>query len=234
MRPWQVRDVMTADVLAVTEDAPYREVVEAVIGRRVSAVPVLDDDRRVCGVVSEADLLRKVELYGEPHERRIFQRRGMRTARSKAEAVYARKLMTTPAVTTTPDASVVAAAKTMDRYHVKRLPVVDDLGRLVGIVTRGDLLKVHLRPDADIRRDVVEEVLWRVLAVREDIIRVSVTDGVVELAGQLDRRTAVEIAEHLASQVSGVVQVVNRLGFDYDDTFLAGLAQPSGHPGEPL
>ena len=100
----------------------------------------------------------------------------------------------------------------MDREAVKRLPVLDDLGRLVGIVTRSDLLRVHLRSDAAIRADVVQEVLRRVLAVRDGLVTVQVRDGAVTLDGRLDRRTAVDLAGRLAAQVSGVVTVTTRSG----------------------
>ena len=230
MRTWQVRDVMTTDVATVGEDTPYREIIDVVTGRHVSAVPVVDGFRRVLGVVSEADLLHKVELIGQPHQRRVFEGRRRRSARVKADAALARDLMTAPAVTTNADVPLVSAAKLMGREQVKRLPVVDELGRLVGIVTRSDLLKAHLRPDADIRRDVVEEVLRRILAVEEGLVDVSVTDGVVRLVGQLDRRSSVEIAGRLAAQVSGVVQVVNEFGYDFDDVVFSGTASFPGYP----
>lgn len=224
MRTWQVGDVMTADVATVREDTPYREIVDVVTNRHISAVPVVDYFGHVLGVVSESDMLYKVELMGQqPVERPLFEGRRRRQARAKADAAVARDLMTAPAVTTTAQTPIAAAARVMDRERVKRLPVIDDLGRVVGIVTRGDLLKVHLRPDADIRHDVVHEVLRRVLAVEEGVVRVEVRDGVVRLIGQLDRRTSVDLAGRLAAQVSGVVDVVNELGFKYDDTLLAGM-----------
>jgi CBS domain-containing protein len=221
MRTWQVGDVMTTDVATVGEQTPYREIIDVVTGWHISAVPVVDAFDRVLGVVSQADLLYKVELIGEPHERRLFEGRRRHDARVKTEAALARDLMTAPAITTYAQTPVAAAAKLMDRERVKRLPVINDLGELIGIVTRGDLLRVHLRPDADIRNDVVQEVLQRVLSVGEEAVQVTVTDGVVRLVGQLDRRTSVEIAGRLAAQVSGVVEVANELGFDFDDTALA-------------
>lgn len=230
MRTWQVRDVMTAEVATVREETPYREIVDVLTARRISAVPVVDEQSRVLGVVSEADLMYKVELIGEPYEPRLFEGRRRRQARVKAEAATARDLMTSPAVTTMGHTPIAAAAKTMDRQRVKRLPVVDDLGRLVGIVTRSDLLRVHLRPDADIRADVVQEVLRRVLAVEEGLVGVTVTDGVVRLTGQLDRRTSVGLAVRLAAQISGVVQVVNELGYDIDDTVVTGVGSWPGTP----
>jgi len=229
MRTWQVGDVMTRDVATVGADTPYRQIIDVVTNRHISAVPVIDDFRRVLGVVSEADLLYKVELVGEPRERRVFESRRRRTARVKADAVTARDLMTAPAVMTYVDTPIATAAKVMDREEVKRLPVIDELGRLVGIVTRSDLLKVHLRPDDDIRRDVVDDVLRRVLGVQDGVVSVEVSDGVVRLAGQLDHRSSVDIAARLTSNVSGVVAVVNELGFDHDDSLLAELSSP-GHP----
>lgn len=230
MRAWQVGDVMTRDVATVVETTPYRKIVDVLADRRVSAVPVVDDFGHVRGVVSEADLLHKVEWMGEPHERRVFERPRQRRTRLKGEAGIARDLMSAPAVTTFPHTSLVAAAKLMDREQVKRLPVVDDLGRIVGIVTRGDLLRVHLRPDADIRDDVVQEVLLRVLAVREGTVRVEVHDGVVSMTGRLDQRSAVDIAGRLAARVSGVVEVVNELGYDFDDTHLPTFPSFPGRP----
>jgi len=230
MRPWQVDDVMTRTVASVGPDTPYREIVDMVTGRRIGAVPVVDENRRIVGIVSEADLLHKIELTGRP-ERRVIEGRRRTAARTKASAVVARDLMTARPVTTTATTSVVSAARAMDRERVKRLPVVDATGHLVGIVTRRDLLKVHLRTDAAIRNEVVREVLERVLAVEEGAVRVSVDDGVVRLVGQLDRRSAAETAGDLAARVDGVVAVVNRLGYDYDDSFLMALAPEARRSG---
>lgn len=223
MRTWQVQDVMTRDVASVREGTAYREIVDVLADRHVTAAPVVDETRRVLGVVSEADLMYKVELLGQPRERRILPDRHRREARAKAGATLAADLMTTPPVTVTPDATIVEAARLMDARGVKRLPVVDDLGRLVGIVTRGDLLKVHLRPDAGIRRDVVEEVLWRSLGVRDGVVDVTVQRGVVTLTGQVERRSTAQLAVRLARQVSGVVEVVDALGYAIDDAPMAAL-----------
>lgn len=232
MRTWQVQDVMTIDVATVREGTAYREIVDVLTGRHVTAAPVVDGAGRVLGVVSEADLMYKVEWQGQPQPRRILPDRHRREARAKAGATVAADLMTAPPVTVTPDTSLVEAARTMDVRGVKRLPVVDDLGRLVGIVTRGDLLKVHLRPDADIRRDVCDEVLRRTLGVPDGVVDVTVHGGVVTLTGQLDRWSTVRLALRLARQVSGVVEVVDALGYAIDDAPMAALraggATPAG------
>jgi CBS domain-containing protein len=227
MRTWQVRDVMTTDVVTVWEGTAYREIVDVLTDRHVTAVPVVDGAGRVLGVVSEADLLYKVELQGQPHQRRIFASRHQRQARAKAGATLAADLMTTPPVTVAPEASLAQAARLMGERNVKRLPVVDDLGRLVGIVTRGGLLTVHLRPDVEIRRDVVGEVLHQILGVPDGVVDVTVHDGVVTLTGQLDRWSTARLAVRLTGQVSGVVEVVNALGWAIDDGSMAAL-RPGG------
>ncbi|MGC4892583.1 CBS domain-containing protein [Micromonospora sp. DT31] len=223
MRTWQVTDVMTRSVAAVGEQTPYREIVDLLVRERISGVPVVDSFRRVLGVISEADLLHKVEWSGHPDQRRVFEGRRRRTAREKADALVAQDLMTAPAVTTHERATLAATARLMDREAVKRLPVLDDLGRLAGIVTRGDLLRVHLRTDAEIREDVVHEVLRRVLSVRDGLVTVQVRAGEVTMDGRLDRRSAVELAGRLAGQVAGVVAVHNTIGYDVDDTTLREL-----------
>ena len=222
MRTWHVDDVMTTDVVTVREDIPYREIVDTLTGRRVSAVPVVDEFRYVVGVVSEADLLHKIELVGAEPERRVFAGRQRREAQAKAHGLLARDLMSTPPVTVLPRATLAGAARLMDQERVKRLPVVDDLGRLCGIVSRGDLLRVYLRPDAEIRRDVVEEVLGRTLWVEPGRVEVTVTGGVVTLQGRTDRLSTAQLATKLTANVPGVVEVVDGLGYEFDDRKLTG------------
>ena len=228
MRIWRVGDVMTSDVVTVGEDTRYREIVDLLAARRVSAAPVVDEERRVVGVVSEADLLHKIECAGEEHERRVFTSRRRRRAEGKAQGVLARELMSAPAITVVPGTSLTVAAKLMDDERVKRLPVVDELGRLVGIVTRSDLLRVYLRPDAEIERDVVDDVLGRVLLVERGTVNVKVYDGAVTLVGRTDRYSTARLAVKLTQAVPGVVEVVDQLGFEFDDRKLAaaGLYTP--------
>jgi CBS domain-containing protein len=221
MRTWTVNDVMTTDVVTAAPDMPYRALVDELVGRRVSALPVIDYLGHVQGVVSEADLLRRIEYADDDDPPpRLFASRHRRAERAKADARTAVDLMTTPAVTVLTGTSVARAARLMDAENVKRLPVVDDLGRIVGIVSRTDLLKVHLRPDAEIRADVVQEILRGVLVVEQGQVRASVADGVVTLAGRVDRRSAVDLALRLARHIPGVVDVVSHLSYDFDDTDL--------------
>jgi CBS-domain-containing membrane protein len=221
MKNWRVDDVMTTAVVTVSQTASYRELVDLLVEHRFSAVPVVDAFQRVTGVVSEADLLRKIEYAGET-EPRLFEGRRRRGDRVKGAGRTAADLMSTPSVTVLSGTSVAAAARLMDSEQVKRLPVVDDLGRLVGIVSRTDLLKVHLRPDDDIRTDVESGVLRPYLADETGKVQVAVSGGVVTLTGRVGRWSTTDIADRLISQVAGVVDVVDELEFDVDDRNVLG------------
>jgi CBS-domain-containing membrane protein len=126
--------------------------------------------------------------------------------------------MTAPAITVGPDASVAEAARLLHRHQVKRLPVVDPAGPLLGIVSRADLLKVFLRSDAEIAQEVRQDVLTRAMWVDPDIVTVQARDGVVTLTGQLERRSLIPIAVSLVHGLDGVVDVVDRLSFEVDDS----------------
>lgn len=229
MRKWTVGEVMTADVVAVPEDATYRTIVDLLAERRISAVPVVDGERRVVGVVSEADLLYKVEFAGARAERRVLPSRH-RTDRQKGEGQVARDVMSSPAVTTKRETPLPAAARLMDEKRVKRLPVVDEDGMLVGIVSRADLLKVHLRTDEELHHEIVEEVLVRTLWLEPHEVRVSVNGGVVTLRGHLDRKTLTELVVQLIASVAGVVAVEDELTYELDDTDMATSRWYRSHP----
>ncbi|MET8154441.1 CBS domain-containing protein [Actinoplanes sp. NPDC049668] len=227
MRTWRVDDVMTKAVVTVSAGAAYREVVDLLVGHRFSAVPVVDGAQHVTGVVSEADLLRKIEYAGD-EEPRLFEGRRRRGDRGKASARTAAELMSAPPVVVAAGASLAAAARLMDAEGVKRLPVVDDLGRLVGIVSRGDLLKVHLRPDDEIRADVESGVLRTALVEQAERVRVAVEDGLVTLTGRVDRFSTRDVADRLIRQVPGVVAVADELEYDYDDRDILGTGLAYG------
>ena len=203
MKQWTVADVMTQNVVSVAPDASYREVVDALIEHSVSAAPVVDGQGHVAGVVSEADLLHKIEATGEPDRRRIV--RVSRRATAKAHAATAADLMTTPAITVEPGTSVTAAARRMEHNGVKRMPVVDAAGRMVGIVSRRDLLRMHTRSDQDIRDDVVDGVLMRTLWIDPAAVTVGVEQGTVTLSGKLDNQSLTRIAVDMTAEVAGVV-----------------------------
>jgi CBS domain-containing protein len=216
VEPPKVRDVMTNPVVAVRERATYKKIVDALAEYGVSAVPVLDDDDRVVGVVSEADLMPKMEFAGDDPGARLLERFRRRSARAKAAGDTAGELMSHPAITARPEASIVEVARLMEAERVKRLPVVGDSGRLAGIVTRRDLLRVYLRPDAVIRDDVLAEVLGKALGIGPPDVSVEVADGVVTLAGSVDRRETGQLAVRLTRTVPGVVDVADRMTYRSD------------------
>ncbi|HEX2356071.1 MAG TPA: CBS domain-containing protein [Micromonosporaceae bacterium] len=213
-----VRDVMTADVITADPQTPYKEIVDRMARGGVSALPVVDERGHVVGVVSEADLLHKVELAGDEGHRHLFERRRRRAAREKAAGDSAGEVMSRPAVTIGPDAPLEEAARLMDSERVKRLPVVDPQGALVGVVSRRDLLRMYTRPDDDIRADILDRVVRGILAVEPPQIDAAVDEGVVTLTGQVNRRSTTEIAVRLAHGIEGVVDVVDRLTYEYDDS----------------
>ncbi|GAA4607417.1 CBS domain-containing protein [Actinoplanes octamycinicus] len=225
MRTWKVSDVMTRDVVSVAEDASYHDLVDLLVAKRISAVPVVDEFGRVTGVVSEADLLRKIEFGGD-EQPRIFERRRRRGERAKASARTAAGLMSTPAVVALADMSIAAAARLMDANEIKRLPVTDDLGRLVGIASRGDLLRTYLRTDEEIQDDVRTGVLHPFLADEADGVTVEVDAGVVTLTGKVERWSSADLAQRLSRQVAGVVEVISSLAYDLDDRTFDGPQPP--------
>jgi CBS domain-containing protein len=212
-----VADVMTRKVVAVDAFAPFKDIVRKMQEFRVSAVPVVDEDGRIMGVVSEGDLILKEdpELEGGAH---LFEGIHRRHDRSKAAGLIASQLMSVPVITVSPDASLGEAARLMHRKAVKRLPVVDEDGRIQGIVSRTDLLKVFLRDDAEIAAEIREDVIRRTLWIEPDTIRVMVRDGVVTLEGQLERRSLIPLLERLVLGVEGVVAVKDRLTYVSDDS----------------
>jgi len=131
-------------------------------------------------------------------------------------------VMTWPVVTAEPSLSLAAAARRMHHERVKRLPVGDSHGHLIGIVTRSDLLKVHRRTDDEIRREVVDETLPHVMAVKGARVRVECADGVVILAGRVQFRSTAELIAGVVRQVPGVVDVADGLAFDVDDSLITG------------
>ncbi|WP_112468980.1 CBS domain-containing protein [Streptomyces triticisoli] len=211
-----VGEVMTCDVVTVRPDTPFKEITALLSTHDISAVPVADERGAPMGLVSEADLLRRQaeqpDQYGGqptppgwPHEK------------AKARAENAAGLMTTPVVTAHPDWPVAQAARTMDHHRVRRLLVVDEADRIVGIVSRADLLRIFLRPDEEIREEIRDDVLKGILRLSGTEVQVQVHDGVVTLRGEVENRSTAQIAERLAKGVDGVVTVRPMIDYAVDD-----------------
>jgi len=206
-----VGEVMTRRVVALREDAEYKDIVAALRRHRVSACPVIDAGGQVIGVVSEADLLFK---QTDPALPAGLHRLDWRLhEHTKATAVTAAELMTAPAVVIDATAPVTIAAKIMQDRLIKRLPVVDAAGRLIGIVTRSDVLSVFERSDADIWDEVVKVMVDEQFALDPATLDITVRSGVVTMGGLIDRReTALRLLARIR-HAEGVVAVRDRLGY---------------------
>ncbi|GAA3388157.1 CBS domain-containing protein [Streptomyces roseoviridis] len=204
-QPFTVADVMTKKVVAVLPGADFKEIVATMQRWKVTAVPVVEGEGRVVGVVSEADLLLKEEFHD--HRLGLMEQLRRLDATAKAGSRRAEDLMTSPAVTIAPEASLPQAARLMATRRVKRLPVVDSGGTIQGIVSRSDLLKVFLRPDDDLAAEVRRDVVAHLFPVSGPRVDVRVEAGVVTLSGEVRDPALVPLAERLARAVEGVVDV---------------------------
>ena len=204
-----VRDVMTTRVVAVRRDASFKEMAAMLRSSRISAFPVLDDARRVIGVVSEGDLLVKEAVQADGTSLLAALRHFRED--DKAAGITAGDLMTSPAVTIGADATVEEAARRMYDRKVKRLPVVTKAGLLVGIVSRVDVLAVYDRPDGEIRLEVVRQVLPDILSRPPDGIDVTVKDGIVTVTGRLRSDHEGQAILDAVRHVQGVVAARDRL-----------------------
>jgi CBS domain-containing protein len=212
-----VADVMTIDVVTVEPTAPFKEIVRTMDGFGVSGLPVVGLDDRPVGVVTQADLLvKEAHLETRPHHP-LFELHTHKVERRKAAGQVATDLMSCPAITISADASLVEAARLMARTRINRLLVTDDNGRLTGIVSREDMLEVFLRPDAEIRDEIVHDVIhgdWMMDPSRFDV---AVREGVVSLQGRVERRSHVPALAAAVGAVDGVIGVDTRLTWDEDD-----------------
>jgi CBS domain-containing protein len=206
-----VQDVMVTRVISVTEGAGYKDIVTLLRRHRVSAVPVLDAAGRVTGVVSEADLLMKQTAPALPvgAVRLAWRLR----ERSKASACTAAELMTSPAVTVRADADVARAARLMRDRNVRRLPVTGADGRLVGIVSRTDLLSVYERPDEQIRDEITTGVIAGRFGLDPLDFDVAVTSGIVTIAGRVESGAVALSLLAAIRNVEGAVAVRDRLTY---------------------
>ena len=208
-----VGDVMTEEVVAAHEGAVFKEIVAALARNKIRAVPIINDNRKVIGVVSASDLLHRV-VSGpgtRPRERR---------APKSTHSATAAELMTTPAVTTRPHATIVEAAQRAAHARVRTLPVVDANGTLVGIVSQGDLdlLRVFLRDD-DAIRDEIEQYASGTVHIESVRLSVDVTEGVVTVRGTLERQLQVAELINRIRAVPGVVDIDNQLTARFDDRY---------------
>ena len=217
----QIKDLMTADVVTIGPEASLKDVARILSERRISGLPVVDEQRRVLGVVSEADILYKAR--GSEEKGGFFGwllLEGIE-ADEKLTARTAGEAMTTPVIAIGPEKPVAEAAAKMIDYGVNRLPVVDEQGKLVGIVSRADLVRAFTRTDAEIMREIREDVILRTLWISPERVNVTVSKGEVELSGQVETKSDAELLPRFVERVPGVVSVKSTLSWEYEERKLA-------------
>ena len=213
-----VADVMTTRVHVASPETPFKHLVRLIEENRISAVPIVDHNGIPVGVVSESDLLfkeRRGELTSAPD---VLHPRRRHEERAKAEGLVASDVMTSPPITIRSDSRLVEAARLTQERNVRRLIVVDERGKISGIVSRSDLLQVFLRSDEDLLEDIVENLIPPLMLALQQPIVVDVHDNVVTLRGEVDRKRDVEILGRLTKELDGVVDVVNQLTYRWDDS----------------
>jgi CBS domain-containing protein len=213
-----VKDVMSTHVIAVRPSAPYKEMAAMLHEQRVSAFPVIDDDNKVIGMVSETDMLAKEALEGTvPRTMRLSLT--TERMRSRVNAVTAAGLMTKPAVTIGPDEPVTRAARLMFDQRVKRLPVTSDDGTLIGILSRSDVLSVYSRPDAQIQHQVTQDLIAGPLLCDPDQFTATVNNGIVTVEGTPETSRAGHDIIDAVRHTEGVVFVRDRLSYPDDSPY---------------
>ncbi|HEY1420031.1 MAG TPA: CBS domain-containing protein [Candidatus Dormibacteraeota bacterium] len=225
-----VADVMTVRVHVASPDTPFKQLVHLIEDNRVSAVPIVDEVGIPVGIVSEHDLLLKERRQELEAGRQLLHPMRMRRQRTKAGGLAAADLMTTPVITVASDTTLPRAAHRMQQSNVRRLVVVDEHGQIAGIVSRSDLLQVFLRTDAELKEEVTSSIIPLLLLDEPPGVEVKVRSNVVTLSGEVDRKTDAAILARLTRELDGVVEVVDRLTYRWDDTARRPTAAGSASP----
>ena len=212
-----VNDVMSTHVMAVRPTAGYKEMAALLREQRVSAFPVVDEDNKVIGVVSESDLLVKEALDGTVPG--VLRGLTQRHVRSQVTGLTAADLMSRPAVTIGPDEPVSHAARLMYSKRVKRLPVVSADGTLIGIVTRSDVLSVYSKPDAEIAYEITQDVIAGTFRCDPARFTVTVKDGIVTIEGTPESTPVGHDIIDAARHVEGVVAIRDRLSYPAEQPY---------------
>ena len=212
----RLRELMTSDVITIGPEAPLKEAARRMIEAGVSGLPVTQADGSLVGIVTEADF-----VATEADRRRKRPAGLLRFLFKEAEIPGQERLvgdvMSTDLITLGPEADHAEAARLMQTEGVKRVPVVDEAGRIVGLVSRSDILRVFARSDAEVLEEIEGYVIERVLWIDPKRVDVQCIDGNVTLRGRLETRSDAELLAELTSRVDGVMSVANHLEFEVDN-----------------
>ncbi|WNK19377.1 CBS domain-containing protein [Halomonas piscis] len=218
----QAADVMTPDVITARAQSEASDIAELLLTHNISAVPIIDDDGRVLGMVSEGDLMRRIQSSSDERQSwwlKLFGDGASAADYVKSHGRKAREIMTPDPVTITEDEPLHRIAGLLEKHRIKRVPVIRD-GRLVGIVSRSNLLRGFSASrinagdgsDREIRDAILGEVEKSVgmLLYRLNVI---VADGNVQLWGLVDSHDQKRAVQVAAERVNGVRAIENNLGF---------------------
>lgn len=212
----RVRDLMTTDPVTTTPDASLKEAARLMVHNQVSGLPVVEGDRLV-GVVTEGDYLRREADREQPYRLSLLEAMFGDASSEPSPIEKVSEVMTDKVFTIGPDATISEAARVMSKRGIKRLPVLDDEQRLIGIISRADVVNAFTKPDEVIEDEIREDIVRRLLFLEPDAVDVAVSDGVVTLSGRLENRTEAHLLEELSRRISGVVKVDSHLEFEVDD-----------------
>ena len=212
----KVRDLMTTDPLTVSAETLLKEAARTMVRNRVSGLPVMGDGALI-GIVTEGDFLRQEANRDQPYRFSLLDALFGDGPTDPPAVESVAEVMTENVITIRPEATIGEAARVMANKRVKRLPVIDEDGTLVGIISRADVVNAFTKPDEIIEDEVREDIVRRLLFLDPEDVGVSVTDGVVTLGGEMENRTEAHLLEELTRRVEGVVRVDSQLTFLVDD-----------------
>jgi len=212
----KVRDLMTTDPLTVSPDTLLKEAARTMVRNKVSGLPVLVDGVLV-GIVTEGDFLRQEANRDQPYRFSLLDALFGEGPSDPPSVEAVAEVMTEMVISTTPEVTIGEAARVMANKRVKRLPVVDEDGVLIGIISRADVVNAFTKPDEIIEDEIREDIIRRLLFLDPQEVGVAVDDGVVTLEGEMENRTEAHLLEELARRVEGVVRVESQLAFLVDD-----------------
>jgi CBS domain-containing protein len=222
----KLRNLMTRDVITIGPDASLKEAARRMIEAGVSGLAVTESSGRLIGIVTEADFVTTEA------DRRRKRRAGLlrfiyKEVELPTQERLVRDVMSTDLIVLGPDADHAEAARLMEREGIKRIPVVEE-GRLVGLVSRSDIIRVFARSDKDIISEIEGHVMGDVLWIDPGRVEITCHEGNVVLRGRLETKTDADLLASLTARVDGVISVANHLDFEIDNTKLEVVAPPMG------
>ncbi|MEE8496966.1 MAG: CBS domain-containing protein [Acidimicrobiia bacterium] len=212
----KVRDLMTTDPLTVSADTLLKEAARTMVRNKVSGLPVMSDGALI-GIVTEGDFLRQEANRDQPYRFSLLDALFGEGSVDPPAVEAVAEVMTENVITIRPEATIGEAARVMANKRVKRLPVIDEDGALIGIISRADVVNAFTKPDEIIEDEVREDIVRRLLFLDPEDVGVSVEEGVVTLDGEMENRTEAHLLEELTRRVEGVVRVDSKLTFLVDD-----------------